>query len=140
MPRAFFDHTGDVGVSLHARSLPELFREAAMALTETMTELVHVRRESPHRIEIAAAGLDDLLVDWLGELLYRFEVQNLLVARADVDVGQTPTGWSLVATAWGEPFDRARHPIKVLIKGITYHRLSITQGDDHWYTDVVFDI
>jgi SHS2 domain-containing protein len=140
VPRAFFDHTGDVGVSLHAATVSELFREGALALTETITELAQVRAESPHRIEIAAAGLDDLLVDWLGELLYRFEVQNLLVARADVEVQQTPAGWSLGATAWGEPFDQARHHIKVLVKGITYHRLRVSEEADRWHTDVVFDI
>jgi SHS2 domain-containing protein len=140
MPRAFFDHTGDVGVSLHAGTVAELFREAALALTETITELVLVRTESSNPIELAAAGLDDLLVDWLGELLYKFEVQNLLVAKVDVEVRQAPGGWSLVAMAWGEPFDPARHPIKVLVKGITYHRLRVAENHDHWHTDVVFDI
>ena len=127
-------------MSLQARSVAELFGEAAMALTETITDPVSVRADSPHPVEIAAAGLDDLLVDWLGELLYRFEVQNLLVARADVAVSQTSAGWSLLAVVWGEPFDQGRHSIKILVKGITYHRLSITEGAGQWQTDVVFDI
>ena len=140
MARAFFDHTGDVGVSLRGSTVSELFREGALAFTETLTDLFNVRAQSPHRIELAAAGLDDLLVDWLGELLYRFEVQNLLVSRADVEVRQTQDGWSLAAVVWGESFDAARHQIQVLVKGITYHRLRITGDADRWHTDVVFDI
>ena len=138
--RAFFDHTGDVGVSLSAATLPELFGEAALAFTETVTDLTRVRYQSSHPVTITAATLDDLMVEWLGELLYRFEVQNLLVAVADLEVRETGAAWTLAGFVRGEPFDPARHEIRVLVKGVTYHRLGISQADGRWTTDVVLDI
>jgi protein archease len=140
MGRTFFDHTGDVAVSLDSPTAAGLFAEAALAFTDTLTDLAQVRTISSQRVELTAAGLDELMVEWLGELLYRFEVQNLLVAAADVQLDDREAAWSLGATIHGEDFDPGRHHIKVLVKGITYHRLHVVDDGDGWRTDVVFDI
>ena len=140
MGRAFFDHTGDVGVRLDAPSLEGLFVEAARAFTETLTDPAAVSARATERVALAASGLDDLLVDWLDELLYRFEVHDLLVADAGISVAQTPSGWSLEGELHGEPFDAARHLIKVLVKGITYHQLNVRRDGTGWATSLVFDI
>ena len=140
MPRTFFDHTGDVGVSLTAASLPDLFREAALALTDTLLGGVPLDADVVHTVHASAPTLDDLMVEWLGEVLYLFEVRNLLTSAAEVRVDQTPEGWVLDATIRGEAFDAARHPIQVLIKGITYHRLNVHHTAAGWATDIVFDI
>lgn len=127
-------------MSLDAADLPGLFREAALAFTDTVATLADVAAQPLDPVELEAPTLDDLLVDWLGEILYRFEVRNLLVSGAELEVRDTPGGWSLAAAPYGEPFDPARHAIKVLVKGITYHRLDITRTGAGWRTDVVFDI
>lgn len=140
MPRTFFDHTGDIGVSLEASDLPGLFREAALAFTDTVTDLTGVAAEPLGPLELAAPSLDDLMVDWLGEILYRFEVRNLLVSDTDVEVLETAAGWTLAGALRGEAFDPSRHAIRVLVKGITYHRLDVARVSEGWHTDVVFDI
>ncbi len=140
MGHAFFDHTGDVGVRLEGRTVDDVFREAALAFTETLTDPGAVAARMSQRVVLAAASLEDLLVDWLDELVYRFEVQNLLVADASASVREDPPGWSLQGELRGEAFDPARHPIKVLIKGITYHQLDVRKTGDRWVTSVVFDI
>ncbi len=136
----FFDHTGDVGVRLDAGSLDELFREAALAFTETITERTAVASETSQRVVLGSPDLEELLVDWLDELVYRFEVHNLLVADASVRVREDASGWSLDGELRGETFDPGRHPIKVMIKGITYHQLAVRRNGDRWVTSVVFDI
>jgi SHS2 domain-containing protein len=140
MPREFFDHTGDIGVRLSAETLPSLFREAARAFTDTLTDLSTVRATTPHPVKLASPTLDDLMVDWLSELLYRFEVQNLLPADGEVAIREVPDGWALDGIVRGEPFDPERHEIKVLIKGVTYHQLAVRNRDEGWDTVVVFDI
>lgn len=140
MGHVFFDHTGDIGVRLEGGSLDELFHEAALAFTETLTDRAAVATAATERVVLAAGALDDLLVDWLDELVYRFEVRNLLVADASARVREEPPGWSLEGELGGETFDPGRHAIKVLIKGITYHQLAIRRERDRWVTSVVFDI
>jgi SHS2 domain-containing protein len=136
----FFSHTGDIGVTLAAASLDLLFREAALAFTETLVDLPGIRPASTHTVSLSSPDLDSLMVEWLSELVYRFEVQNLLVADAAVHVLQTSDQWRLDGAIQGERLEPARHAIKVLIKGVTYHRLSVHRHGDEWRTDVVFDI
>jgi SHS2 domain-containing protein len=81
-----------------------------------------------------------LLVDWLNELLYRFEVQNMLVSDATVALREAAGQWYLEASIAGEPFDAARHPTRVLVKSATYHGLHITREAGTWKARVVFDI
>lgn len=135
-----FDHTGDVAVSIDAPDLPGLFRDAALAFTATMVGLDEVRPAVEEPVDVSAESLDDLMVEWLGELLYRFEVRDLLVCAADIGVEGTDTAWRAAGVVRGEPFDPARHRIQVLVKGITYHRLHVVRDGSGWRTDVVFDI
>ena len=139
MGHRFLSHTADLAVELEAPGLPELYAEALVAFTEALADPGTVEERTARRFELTAAAPDLLLVDWLSELLYAFELQDLLFARAEVRVEQREEGWRLQAVAHGEPRDD-RHPIKVLIKAVTYHGLEVAQTPDGWRAQVVFDI
>ena len=140
MSYSFVDHTADVAADLAGRTLEELFASAAQALTDTLTDRREVGRGTADEVAVDAGSLEDLLVDWLNELLYRFEVRNLLVADADVGVRAAGHRWHLDATVHGEPFDPTRHPPRVLVKSATYHGLHIVERDGEWRARIVFDI
>jgi SHS2 domain-containing protein len=164
---ALFGHSGDIGVRLAGRTLDDLFREAAAAFTEAITDPTRIEPRRSVSLALESPAPDLLLIDWLSEILYRFEVEQFLVADARVflervgsssevrcpesDVeGPDPgrrrsnappaTAWRLQATLSGEPFDRERHAIKVLIKAVTYHALEVREEADGWHATVVFDI
>jgi SHS2 domain-containing protein len=136
----FFDHTADLAVELTAATPGELCAEALAAFTEILTERERVAERTERRFALAAPGLDLLLVDWLGELLYAFEVEGLLFRRAEAEVEDEDGGVRLAATAWGEPRDESRHPLKVLVKAITYHGLQVTADAQGLKARVIFDI
>jgi protein archease len=136
----FLDHTADVAFEVTAASRDEVFAEALAALTETLTERERVEERLSRRFDLAAAAVDLLLVDWLGELVYAFEVEELLFRRAAARVSEENGGFRLVAEAWGEVRDEARHPIKVLIKAVTYHGLEVVETAAGWRARVVFDV
>ena len=141
MPVEFFDHTADVGARVVARSVDELFAEAAVALTSTITEASHVVGRSSWSVALRAPDLDLLLVDWLSELIALFDVDGRLACAASVRVVRVEDGYQLDGTVQGEAFDPARHPLRVAVKGMTYHRLCVEQGDDRqWRATFVFDI
>lgn len=140
MAYTFFDHTGDVGVSLTGRTLDELFASAALAFTETVTPLTGVEPRRPEELEVAAPELDLLLVDFLSELLYRFDTRGVLTREAQVEVRENDGGWTLQGTLMGERRDPQRHPIRIVIKAVTYHGLEITRQDEEWHSNVVFDV
>ena len=135
--REYFDHTGDVGVRLTAPSLPELFRQALLAFTEILTDSSTLNATAVEDVTIQADALDDLLVEWLNELLYRFEVRNLLPVDVEVQVSESDKVCTLTARIQSEPFTAARHPIKVLIKGVTYHQLEVHRTAHGCETSVV---
>jgi SHS2 domain-containing protein len=140
MAYAFFDHTGDVGVTLTGRTLDELFASAALAFSDTLTPLGAIDPRRPEELDVAAPELDLLMVDFLSELLYRFDTRAWLTREAQVEVRERDGGWELQGTLVGERHDPDRHPVKILIKAVTYHGLRVIKSNGVWRANVVFDI
>lgn len=139
----FLNHTADVAVELSAPTREGLFAEALRAFTDTLTDPKKVDGDETHRLEVSAEDLPGLMVEWLGELVYRFEVDGLLFARAKVAIEEgADGGWRLVAEAAGESYDEEVHPLEVQVKGVTYHGLEVREepGGDGWYGRVIFDV
>ena len=132
-----FDHTADIGIRAFGRTVEELYVNAAYALFDQLTDLRRVRREISAKISVRGADREDLLVRWLGELLFLCESRGFLFkeftfSRLD------PT--SLEAVARGEIFDPARHRFKTEIKAVTYHLVEVKEKDGRWEGRVVFDV
>ena len=141
MAYTFLDHTADVAVELAAPTPERLYGEALAAFTDTVTDRSAVEAAEGHDLAVEAADPEELMVEWLGELVYRFDVDGLLFARAEVRIEEAEGGGlRLEARALGEPYDPDRHPLKVAIKGVTYHELEVREEGDGWYGKVVFDI
>jgi SHS2 domain-containing protein len=140
MGYTFIDHTADVAADLTGATAADLFTSAAQALTDTITDRSHVAPVVTQSVTLESGGLEDLLVDWLNELIYRFEVQNMLVSDATVTLREAAGRWHLGATIAGEPFDPARHPSRVLVKSATYHGLAVKESVHGWTARIVFDI
>ena len=131
-----FEHTADLGLRIRAADLPELFAEAARGLFAVIvSDCRQIRPEQPMTFELEADRHDDLLRDWLGELLYTFHAEHLLLTRFHVSLD----GTHLTATAGGEPIDAARHEIDVELKAVTYHGLKVEPNDDGWLAEVIID-
>ena len=132
-----FEHTADLGLRIRAASREELYAEAGLALTAALVGSPDAVRPARRRtIRLDPAEPDDLLHDWLAELLYLFETERLLFSRFDVSL---PSG-GLEAAAWGETADPARHEVETEIKAITYHGLKLEQCTGGWLAEVIVDL
>jgi SHS2 domain-containing protein len=129
-------HTGDTGFEIEGQSLPELFREAALGLLDTITDPETVQTSVKREFHIEARDTEQLLVAWLSELLYRFDTEDLLFSEFSIQIRD---GTHLKAEAKGEVFDPKRHPIKTEVKGVTYHQLKI-EGGPPYRTRVILDL
>ena len=128
------EHTADAMVEAHGETLGERFASAAYALFDQMTDVTKVSPKGEVRIELRADGREQLLVDFLQELLFLHDTENLVFSEFDVETD----GKGLVARARGEAFDEARHPKRSVVKGITYHGL--TFDDVKGTVTVLFDV
>ena len=132
-----FEHTADLGLRIRADDLQGLFEEAARALFAVIvTDFDEVRPAEEMTFRIEGDRRDDLLRDWLGELLYAFHARRLLLAQFDVRLDEV----GLTATARGEPFDPGRHEIDAELKAVTYHGLKVEQDGGGWLAEVIVDI
>lgn len=148
MPHRFFDHTADIGLDVWAPSPGELFTDALRAFTDTLTPLEDLEREGAavaRPLHLAAPDLDELMVLWLEELLFLFEVEEELYTGATVAIQGDGGACSLDATLRGVAYDPDHHPLKLLIKAVTYHGLEVVEepeapSEERWRARVIFDI
>ncbi len=127
------EHTADVGIRAYGTSAAELFESAAAGMFSLIANPEKVRAVGEVELRLAAEDLPSLLVAWLSELLFLHETQHLLFCRFQVRVD----GNRLEARVWGEAIDKKRHELKLALKAVTYHRLSVdlTKG----VAEVIFD-
>jgi len=132
------NHTADVGVVAYGANLSQAFANAARALFSLITEPESVEETLSREIELRAPDEESLLVEWLNELIYLFDTENILFKRFEVsELG----GGRLRARGYGEKVNRSRHQLKTGIKAATYHMLSVSQDEDDVYrVKVIFDI
>ena len=72
------DHTADVGVKAYGKSLPEAFENAAKGMFDIITDSSEIESIGQFDINLEAPNIEQLLVDWLSELLYLHSAQNLV--------------------------------------------------------------
>lgn len=130
-------HTGDMGMLVYGRDVPELFTHAAWAMFDLMSDATLIRPLQTMPVNVEGNDLEDLLVRWLSELLYLYDTRRFLYCAATFTTLE-PT--RLAATVQGEPFDAAHHPIDTEIKAVTYHQIAVTQAEGRWHAQVIFDL
>ena len=74
----FLEHTADVMVEAFGENLEELFTNAALATTETMVDLPTLTKEEDHHIILESDDLEELLYDFLSELIFLKDTEQLL--------------------------------------------------------------
>jgi SHS2 domain-containing protein len=130
------EHTADVGIRAYGADITEAFANAARGLFSLITEPDDIREVEEREIELTADDQESLLVNWLNELIYLFDTENIVFKRFDItqlDDNQ------LKAKCYGERADISRHKIKTGVKGTTYHMLAIERNDGY-KVEVLFDI
>jgi SHS2 domain-containing protein len=132
-----FDHTADLGVEVTGATREELYEGAAFALFDLLTDLSAVREAQERTLAVGGEGPDDLLVNFLRELLYLWNGEGFLIRRCTI---REVAPRRLTALLLGEPYDPARHRIRMEIKAVTYHQASVRRTEAGWVARVVFDV
>ncbi len=132
----YINHTADIGFEIYGRDLKELFKNAAFALFDNMTELRNVQRREKRRVILSSDTLQELFLDWLRELLFIFSTEFFIPKEIEMI---TLKQKRLEAELSGEVFDKKRHKIKIEIKNPTYHMFSFKKIPEGYTARVIFD-
>jgi SHS2 domain-containing protein len=130
------DHTADVKVRVKAATLEGLFAEAARALMSVMYGDDIRNGDERKDITIQSPDLEILMQDFLSEILFLSEANNLVFSSFTVHL----TDLTLVAHLVGEPFDPDRHARGTEVKGVSYSGLSIIKDGAGYIVELIFDV
>ncbi len=131
------DHTADLAIQIRGADLKSLFENAGMALMHLMIAGSTIARPTSTEISVRGQDLTDLMVRWLGEILYLFSGDSRVVTSIHIQVIR-PEG--LTALVEAVPFDARSHEVQTDVKAVTYYQAEVARMDDHWLARIVFDI
>lgn len=137
----FLEHTADILIAAHGRNLEEAFENAALAMFNVMTDTAKVYPSQEDFVEVEAEDEYALLYSWLEALLVKFEVNGMLYSKFQIaGIQDDVDGFKLKASVWGEKFNAEKHPQKVAVKAVTYHRMEIINELEKVTLEFILDI
>jgi SHS2 domain-containing protein len=127
------EHTADIAIRVWGRDLAELFANAAYGMGSLLGVVKDTGHTVKRTIELDAGDVEILLVEWLGELLFFADKDNLVFTDFDsLEVTTT----QLRARVRGRRIEERR----TYIKAVTFSELEITQTSTGYRTVIVFDV
>ena len=131
------DHTADVQLRIFGADERELFANAAFALADKTVDLSAVHGRQAVEVEASGADIEETLVNFLSELLYRYNAGHFISRECRI-TELSPTRVRSVCT--GEPFDASRHEARAEIKAVTFHDVRITHTADGLEVTLTCDV
>lgn len=129
----------DVAFEATGKTLEEVFADSAQALTATMVKDVKaIKPKVAKKLELKAGTAEQLLHDFLEELVFRKDADLLLFGRTEVKLDEG--GKSLKAVLFGEKLNPERHELLVDVKAVTWHGFSLEKVKDGWKATAVLDV
>lgn len=131
------EHTADVGVIASGDTFGEALAWLAQGMFSIIAEMGSVEPRDSLEVSVQSNDRESLVVDWLNELLYRFDAEGFLPREIEVTVDEA--SHSLTARCLGETADPERHVMLTDVKAATYHDLKITHNGE-WRIQAVLDV
>lgn len=129
------DHPADVMIEVSGESFRDLCKNAASGLNHFLGEIVPGEPVRVEKLKIEGDTLEEQLVNFLRELLFRFVTTSTLVTKLNVS-GHNQEGFVVEAF-----FQHAEiGPDSMEVKGITYHGLSVKKNSRGYVARLVFDV
>lgn len=138
-------HTADTGFRATGRSLEDLFIQAARALISIALDPADVQARTPRHVSASGADMEELLVNWLNEVLWLLDGERFVPALFELyPLSQSGSAGgrltTLAADLHGEPRDDRKHPPRIVVKAATYHQLRIEERNGVWQAEVYLDV
>ena len=130
----------DLAFEAEGDSVVELFHAATEALLQTLADPLTVAVTWERKIEHVCGDLDELLFEWLSDLVYWKDAAGVVFHDADLSVIQDGTTWTLAAVLRGAPVDQSTQTLHNDVKGVTKHLYHVKQQGMRWYAQVVIDV
>lgn len=126
------DHTADWELEIWAPTLPELLEQSALGMYHLTGIKPTSGLHNSHSISLQFDDPETLLVDFLNELLFLIESEDLVINQFDLRIEAD----TLLAVLSGVKIDS----LDKEIKAATYHQLAIRETGQGLLASIVFDV
>jgi SHS2 domain-containing protein len=131
----------DVAFRAWDKSLEGLFVAAGDATMNVMVEVLgSIEERVSVPIRVKEDSIEMLLFNFLQELIYVKDAEELLLRVREVDIRKEDDAYVLSAEGKGENLDPEKHQLTVDVKAVTLHRFSVEQTPEGWDATVILDI
>jgi len=135
------EHMADIGLQVFGETKEKLFQNAALGMFSIITgssALYKNENENYWTIKCKGSNTEELLVEWLSELLYIHSTDFIILNDFVIE---RLTDNSLLAQTGGIKIKESPFDIEKEIKAVTYHNLQVLKNKKgSWEATVVFDI
>jgi len=130
-------HQAELAVRISGSSQADLFANSAFALFDVMTDLTAIEIKERIPLEVEGSDCDDLMVNWMRELLYLYQGSGYLLKEFRIsDVKDT----IVKAEVCGEKVDPDRHDIKQEIAAVAFHKSRMEKTGNQWIAQLIFEL
>jgi SHS2 domain-containing protein len=131
-------HQSELAVKVVGDSQADLFASSAYTLFDVMVaDLDKVDCKEHIPLEVEGTDRDDLMVNWMRELLYLYQGSGYLLKEFQIrEVKDT----IVKAEVSGEKIDPDRHEIKQEIAAIAFHKSRMDKTGNQWMAQVIFEV
>jgi SHS2 domain-containing protein len=135
----FFHHTADAKFQAFGKTLEETFAHAALAVASLMWDWEIIEQKIGMPVVTDGKDLEQLLVNFLEEILYLLDTRNFLLSTVDdVTIEQRDKNWEIHANFRGD-INVGQYEIYGDVKAITYNEITIS-NQAPYMVQVVADV
>jgi SHS2 domain-containing protein len=131
-------HQSELAVRVVGNSQADLFANSALTLFDVMvTDVQKIECKESIPLEVEGTDRDDLMVNWVRELLYLYQGSGYLLKEFLIrEVRDT----LVKADVRGEKIDPDRHEIQQEIAAVASHKSRMQKTGNQWTAHLIFEI
>src|SRR3989344_7577201 len=119
MKYEFLEHTADIKFKAYGNTLNEAFENAVLAIAEFLAKGQKVRARKGKVVNVHGTDKENLLYNFIDELIYLIDAENFVVVRGEVSV----LGNNIKAELFGD--DASNYSGLDSIKAATYSEMLV---------------
>ncbi len=129
--------SSELSVRLTGDSVPQVLADAGNALFDLLVNLDAVETRESVTVEAEGVDHDDLMINWIRELLYEFQGSGYVLKEFAIhEAGE----FFVRAEARGEKFDPDRHEEREAIAAVDERSSHLGKMGDQWTAQVGFEL
>lgn len=129
----------DIAYEAYGKNLNELFENAAFAIFELSADIKTINAKKKIEIRLENEKIDNLLYDFLSEILFLKDSKYVVFKRAKVSIKENKK-YELKAVLEGDTINPEKQQLENDIKAITMHMFELKKEKKGYKAVVVVDI